>query len=146
MGDHLLLGFALMACWNIKIHATKRSFFSNTLLHLKLVQNRYQSLYQDWFEFIIFFKSYLLNSVLEQFTTIEAVDSEYGIYLVDGTYLTLYEHNFGIDYLNNLMMEQESFLYHTQERYHTKIVPGRVTCPLNRKDFFADMQDPPHFG
>ena len=51
-----------------------------------------------------------MNFLLVLIQTILAVDSEYGIYLVDGTYLTLYEHNFGIDYLNNLMMEQERVL------------------------------------
>merc|ERR1711892_1246989 len=35
-----------------------------------------------------------------------AIDNEYGIYLIDGSYLSLYDHNFGIDDLNSTMLKQ----------------------------------------
>ena len=36
----------------------------------------------------------------------KAVDNEYGIYLVDGSYLSLYDHSFGIDDLTETMALQ----------------------------------------
>ena len=39
-------------------------------------------------------------------STNKAIDNEYGIYLIDGSYLSLYDHNFGIDDLNSTMLKQ----------------------------------------